>query len=518
MPVAVIITKLAVGSNMSKSKTILLQSMAMFIFLLFAVVIWLYNNGFYDISFIERTESKAPVTEGDTLTNIDTTESDMEIGSGDGDSADFSSSLLYAEEVNKFPIASELSDDGYFISDDDYNSNNFKLAIVLDTVQLPSTYKKNYPASVVLGNAVMYPYMGYIIMNVDSGYILDYRGNVVARGTSGFLPVYQRDAEGNPLFAYEDGYYILSDDKDKMYRVNFDPAFGTALSFSYTSDYSEESIELYRFYVDTQETRKISVEDGSDITDLIEIGYEINGEEYDVPEYTLHLKDVRLWGYVDKDGEEIIEAKYYFASEFNSDGYAFVTRRDGSMIMINQDGKHVMDPYGNVMYLQSQDRHYIVDGYYLPDSFGSESIGMFRFDDGLLRVVRKFYDYYQRNIVVSEEDILIYRDNSKFAIPYGYELKGYSNGILLLYKNGRYGYMDNTGRWLVQPEYPYARPFFEGLAVITDKNGKKFMIDTDGCVVLPAVYDHISDCSDGVITAYECNYGWSIYNKMKSES
>lgn len=510
---------------MNKNKVILVQTITLFVFLLFVAAIILYHNGVYDISFIERKED--PASEK-AETDISTEEgSSFDTSSAEDSSADditntpnesTEASLSYAEEVNRLPLVSDLAEDGYRISDETYRPGNFKLALVLDTVPLPPYFNKSFPSTVVIGSPSLYPYMGYIMMDFDSGYVLDHLGSVAALGTDNLTPVYQRDAEGNPLFEFEGNYYILSDDKEKMCQVNFNPAFGTALSFSYTSDYSDTDVELRRFYIDTQETRKISVEDGRDVTDLIEKGLEVHGEDYEIPEYTLELKDVRLWGYINEDGEEVIEAKYYFASEFNSDGYAFVTRRDGSMIMIDQEGESVIDPYGEVMYLQSQDRHYIVDGYYLPDSFGVESIGMFRFDDRLLRVVRKFYDYYQRDTVVAEEDILIYRDNSKFAIPYGYDLIGYSNGILLLRKDGRYGYMDNTGKWLVQPSYQYARPFLEGLAVITASNGKKFMIDTDGNVVLPAVYDYISDCSDGVVTAYERVHGWSVFNKMKNDT
>lgn len=54
------------------------------------------------------------------------------------------------------------------------------------------------------------------------------------------------------------------------------------------------------------------------------------------------VKKDGLWGYIDKDGNEIIDNKYLFASEFYSDGYAYVTAVDGSVTVIDASGATAM--------------------------------------------------------------------------------------------------------------------------------------------------------------------------------
>jgi len=100
----------------------------------------------------------------------------------------------------------------------------------------------------------------------------------------------------------------------------------------------------------------------------------------------------------------------------------------------------------------------------------------------------------------------------------GYSIVAYSDGVVLLEKKGRYGFLETaTGQWIADPQYTYAEPFCEGLAVIGYADGKRCMIDTEGNVVLPMVYDHISQCSNGTVVAYAEGQGWSIYNKMSAE-
>ena len=224
--------------------------------------------------------------------------------------------------------------------------------------------------------------------------------------------------------------------------------------------------------------------------------------------------DVRLWGYMDASGNEVIQAQYYFASEFNADGYAFVTLQDGHMQMIDRTGEVVLDPYGRKFNQETNIDNLVIDGIYLPETFGEESIGMFRFDHGLMRVVRGLYDYYSLGIRVREEDTLIYENGQYFAIPTGYKLCAYSDGVLLLERNGLYGYMDYTGKWITDPIFIYAKPFYEGLAVVGNSSGQYCVIDTNGDIVLPMAYEYVTECVNGAFAAFSINDGWILFNKM----
>ena len=116
--------------------------------------------------------------------------------------------------------------------------------------------------------------------------------------------------------------------------------------------------------------------------------------------------------------------------------------------------------------------------------------------------------------IVSDQDILIDPRGNQFNIPTGYKLRSYSNGILLLEKNGRYGYMNYIGAWIMDPVLKSGEPFLEGVAVCQNSYGSYGVIDREGNVVIPFAYDYISNISGGTIAAYMKDSGWTVYQKM----
>jgi len=70
--------------------------------------------------------------------------------------------------------------------------------------------------------------------------------------------------------------------------------------------------------------------------------------------------------------------------------------------------------------------------------------------------------------------------------------------------------MDYTGRWIAQPEYEMAKPFYSGVGVVT-RNGISAALDVNGNYVLPFRYTYISNRSDGIITAFSETKGWEVY-------
>lgn len=98
-------------------------------------------------------------------------------------------------------------------------------------------------------------------------------------------------------------------------------------------------------------------------------------------------------------------------------------------------------------------------------------------------------------------------DGSLFPLPDDYTVRAYSDSVILLEKDGLFGYMNSRGVWLTAPEFTEASPFYEGLAVVTAADGRQGLIDRTGAYVLPAVYDSITDCSDGVVLARSAVFG-----------
>jgi len=64
----------------------------------------------------------------------------------------------------------------------------------------------------------------------------------------------------------------------------------------------------------------------------------------------------------------------------------------------------------------------------------------------------------------------------------------FSEGLSAILKEGKCGYMDQTGSIVISPEYEYASRFSEGLAGVR-KDGKWGFIDKTGKAVIPFEYD-----------------------------
>ena len=146
---------------------------------------------------------------------------------------------------------------------------------------------------------------------------------------------------------------------------------------------------------------------------------------------------------------------------------------------------------------------------------GKEAMGYLFFENGLCRVREITTDLTSKEkTIYSDTDYIIKNDGSRFPLPAGYSVVSYSSGMILLEKDGKYGYMNYKGEWTVQPVYSYAEPYFEGLAVVGLESGEKAMIDTDGNAVIPFSYEYISNVSTGVIALYDSETGWQILHKM----
>lgn len=218
-----------------------------------------------------------------------------------------------------------------------------------------------------------------------------------------------------------------------------------------------------------------------------------------------------------KTGQKVINDQYLLAFNFGAEGYAVIGSEYNNVLKVINRQKRVMFNAGsNYVFYRDPNtgkKQYVRDYFYLPDTFGIESIGCAGFDNGYLRIriktLSKMSD--AMNAVVKDEYYLVNLSGEKFSIPEGYTLEGYSDGVLLLSKDGLYGYYSIEGKWIAQPIYSYARPFVQGLAVVGSKDGTVGMIDTTGNIVLPFVYTSIEDVSSGLIVTYCEGVGYETY-------
>ena len=228
----------------------------------------------------------------------------------------------------------------------------------------------------------------------------------------------------------------------------------------------------------------------------------------------LELKGKPLFPYYDRDTSQYYYEDGWFVSNSGIDRTV--------LCFIGEDGEPLF-PTG-WMYLNEQKRR-VFASCQPPYSYGIESLGSFYFDHGLVRVRKQIIDFWRYFLrtgytgsqikVVDEYDALIREDGTEYELPVGYKLEGYSEGRLLLSRDGKYGVMSVTGEWIAQPIFGGGGPFVGGLAPLKTEDGRWGLIDTDGNIILPFTYDSISQVSSGLIACWREENGWSILRIME---
>ncbi|MBO4355471.1 MAG: hypothetical protein J5850_01290 [Clostridia bacterium] len=330
-------------------------------------------------------------------------------------------------------------------------------------------------------------YMGFLIITTDDGAkqsLCDGFGNLLCPDIDGLEPYYGRDMSNHPVFSKviegEERYFIFDaknlsfreiEKKDIRVGLRYDyPAYEYA-PYGYEVVWDQES-ESYRYYYKSRRTYRYD--------------YYYYGFNYSEERTVMVLQDGVQVVYVDRGGYRCFsKSKKYNLPE-----------RSG---------------------IPGQDM-WVLDFYVLPDTLGIESIGTAGYDHGWVRTRIQTRSQMKGtfNKIVVDTDTLIDYKGKHFAIPEGYQLEGYSDGVLLLSKNGLYGYYTINHEWIARPIYTYAMPFVQGLAVLGYEDGTVGMIDTRGNIVMPFVYTSLSLPSSGVITAFCEGIGWETYYMVRS--
>lgn len=231
------------------------------------------------------------------------------------------------------------------------------------------------------------------------------------------------------------------------------------------------------------------------------------GFEFDYPAYLgVQSESVRrfrygnAYGYVSAGGSMIVTASFREAFAWGEE--------DVGCVIAAPNGREMLYFYNR----RSQE---VSRSYYAPDTRGEESVGFFYFDDGLTRVRIRETD--ADGTEYFREGLMLF-DGSLFPLPADYTVRAYSDSVILLEKDGLFGYMSSRGVWLTEPAFIDASPFYEGLAVVTAADGRQGLIDRTGSYVLPAVYDSITNCSDGVVLARSETFGDVLLLKIAADA
>ena len=98
-----------------------------------------------------------------------------------------------------------------------------------------------------------------------------------------------------------------------------------------------------------------------------------------------------------------------------------------------------------------------------------------------------------------------------------YGMGPFKNGLARAQANGRWGFIDDSGTWVINPYMNDARDFAEGLARVKTTGWQWTFIDADGDVVIDTKYGEISDFSDGR-ARFEDDDQWGFLDTSGNEA
>jgi len=494
-----------------------------------------YYKGYFDVTFIDRADilgdglslvtsppetTRAPVPEpapretetADNLSNINSpgnVPTDVPNTPNDTSATGLpADSPPPDEDTRTFRSAAQYEKSGYVLTDTVYNKSTHVLGKITPPADLPDTFsyadrRVAVPVKVLAAGGVEYtvnydnilkprpavePYMGNLMFDrMGEISLLNSDGEpLTSMGAPDYYPAYTRDAQDRPVYyanvikVGEDGmpsprktYYVLSDDGKSFVESGYnDSVDNRGVYADYPAYYGKD--------LPSEGKREYNLQTGT-------------------------------WSYT------TIRRAFPKAYAFSEEGLALVADSRGETTVIDRSGAV---SFGSFFSVRNESNNLVWEIQFcaLPASFGEESVGHFYFDHGLIRMreQRVEYNSYRRGTKVFAYDLeKIYKtDGTEFAVPFGFEIMSYSNGVIRLQKDGKFGYMDYTGAWIAQPIYADATVFWEGLAVLKLANGNCGMIDTAGNIVLPFKYKYISGASSGVIAAYSDADGWVLLHKM----
>ena len=417
-------------------------------------------------------------------------------------------------------------------------------------------------------------YMGYIIYDNDGElFLIGPDGAVLTKySDTEFIPAYTRDLEGRPLFykkttytekyptvlgkENEDGerewektadlkindrvyYYLASDGKTFKKSDYNDATDNRGLYFDYPSYYGSTQSKYSRYYLNTTKfftdlEGKTSVIDdmrwaySKDKLDLSLFKFDKDGllitdeepAEGEEPKTKESLFPYTMaYNYSEQYATVFMDIDWSYDHDMEHDGidemktYEMTTNE---LRVVNEAGKVMFESRKNFFSDLSWTAH---EKFTRPLLSGIDSLGSYYFDHGLMRMHVQTWDcYYQAQFdtvkIVTDEDVLVRPSGEIFSLPTGYNLISYSDGVMLLEKDGNYGYMNYLSNWIRDPSMTDARPFLEGVAVCKNTEGYYGVIDTDGNTVIPFNYQYISNISGATLVAYSETGGWTVYQKL----
>ncbi len=153
------------------------------------------------------------------------------------------------------------------------------------------------------------------------------------------------------------------------------------------------------------------------------------------------------FGFIDREGNEVIPCQYHWAGYFR-DGKTYVTDNEGKTWLINKEGEKLKLIAEDCYPMYADDKDYDVSGRKTGILKAEEIIDL---PDGGHRHLMTYYDETGQ---ISTETYQLKKGLSEGLAPYRDET------------TKKYGYVDETGKWVIAPVFDRAEPFEDGYAIV----------------------------------------------------
>ena len=218
------------------------------------------------------------------------------------------------------------------------------------------------------------------------------------------------------------------------------------------------------------------------------------------------------WGYIDRTGTFIISPQFRTAGFF-SEGLAGVRMEDSDGWYINRSGELIIPGYGGSIVQNGMATVKKQGKTIFTDKKGEElfevSGDAWPVGGGLIAFMKNgrmgFVD--RQGIVIIQP---IYHCDVNWRDQ---QFEERITPVSKLMPNGKdkFGFIDISGKTVVDFQYDWAEQFFDGLAMVV-KDGKYGYINTAGEVVIPLEFDGAEHFSEG-LAAVEVNGRWGFMDK-----
>ncbi len=312
-------------------------------------------------------------------------------------------------------------------------------------------------------------------------YFIDNQGNIVSKDYCN-------------VRVFKDGIskYFDEGDTKNGYYMNAD--FKTLGNKKYNSDYVLQSVYNGEPIFTVMESGCIEILD-KDMNMISSIPYntaEVKWLDHIVSKiganglFSIRDSQSGKWGYMDINGNMVIEPKYNRAEAFNDDNVAVVY--DSA-----KDAYGIIDSEGN---------------YKIEPSFHSMELC----GNGMAFVAENEKDAYQ--FINLEGERLTdkkYSDNIGYTDCDSQFFDGYI--AVLDRKEKVFGFLDENLNYLVEPKYDEVCNFSHGMAVVKNKDGLYGYIDKTGTEVIPCQYESVTFFGDYDLAAVKVNGKWGMIKK-----